>query len=335
MNIKKIMLTVVSAALTMSMLGGCSADRLVQEAKEQAKAPQGKVYNVGICQLVQHEALDAATDGFKSALKAKLGKNVVFNEQNASNDAATCSTIVNQFISNNVDLIFANATPALQAASSATHTTPIVGTSITDYATALDISDWTGKTGMNITGTSDLAPLKEQAEMFKELLPDAKNIGIIYCSGEANSKYQVDIITEELTKLGYKCTPYSFSDSNDVAAVVTTACGESDALYVPTDNTAAANAEIIANIAEPAGVPVITGEEGPCRVCGIATLSIDYYSIGEIAGEMAYEILVDGKNPGDMDIKFAESLTKKYNADLAEKYGITIPDSYQVLAAEE
>ncbi len=335
MKIKKTLALAVSGIMAAAMLAGCSADEVVQDNKGQSAADSDKVYSVGICQLVQHEALDAATKGFMDALSAKLGDKVEFDEQNASNDPATCSTIVNQFVSGNADLIFANATPALQAAAAATTEIPIIGTSITDYATALDIADWTGKTGMNITGTSDLAPLSEQAAMFKELLPDAKKIGLLYCSGEANSKYQVDIVTEELEKLGYTCTPYAFSDSNDVAAVVTTACSESDALYIPTDNTAAANTEIINNIASPANVPIIAGEEGICRGCGIATLSIDYYSIGEVAGEMAYEILVDGKNPAEMDIRFAEGLTKKYEAERAAALGITVPDDYEALAAAE
>lgn len=334
MKLKKTLALAAAGIMAVGMLAGCSADQAVQDAKKQVAADPNKVYNVGICQLVQHEALDAATKGFKDSLSEKLGDKVVFDEQNASNDPATCSTIVNQFVSGNADLIFANATPALQAAASATRDIPIVGTSITDYATALDISDWNGKTGMNITGTSDLAPLAEQAQMFKELLPDAKEIGLLYCSGEANSKYQVDIVKAELEKLGYTCTPYAFADSNDVAAVVTTACSESDALYIPTDNTAAANTEIINNIASPANVPIIAGEEGICRGCGIATLSIDYYSIGEGAGDMAYEILVEGKEPKDMEIRSAEGLIKKYNEERTLKLGITVPEDYTAMDAE-
>ncbi len=334
MNIRRSAIIALTGILASAILSGCSADRLVREAKEKENTPSDKVYKVGVCQLVQHEALDAATKGFKDALSKRLGDRVIFDEQNASNDPATCSTIVNQFISSNTDLIFANSTQALQAASSATHNIPIIATSVTDYATALDIADWTGKTGMNITGTSDIAPLKDQAAMFRELLPDIKNIGIIYCLGEANSKYQIEIVSKELERLGYNCELYGFTDSNDVASVVTTACSESDALYLPTDNTAAANAEIIFNIAEPERVPVITGEEGPCRICGIATLTIDYYSIGEIAGEMAYEVLEKGKNPADMEIRFAQKVTGKYNPELAELLGITIPEGYEPLSAE-
>lgn len=165
-------------------------------------ADEDKVYEIGICQLVQHPALDEATKGFKDALTEKLGDKVKFDEQNASGEATNCTTITSKFVSDKVDLIMANATDALAAASQATADIPIVATSITDYATALGISDWTGKTGFNVTGTADLAPLAEQAAMLKELIPDAKNVGILYCSAEKNSKYQADVITKELETLG-------------------------------------------------------------------------------------------------------------------------------------
>ncbi len=323
MNIKKLSAVILAGAMSCMALAGCS----------QSGTTSGeKTYKIGMCQLVQHDALDKASEGFKDALTEKLGKNVTFDLQNAAGDSATCATIVNQFVSSGDDLIFANATASLQAAAAATSTIPIVGTSITDYATALDIDDWTGTTGRNITGTSDLAPLEEQAAMFKELLPDAKKIGLLYCSSEPNSKYQVDVVKEELEKLGYTCTFYAFADSNDVAAVTTTACDSSDALYIPTDNTAAANTEIIANIANPAKTPIITGEEGICKGCGIATLSISYYSIGKIAGEMAYDILVNGADPATTEVKYAADLTKKYSKERAESLGITVPSDYEELA---
>lgn len=330
MNIKKISAMVLASAMAVTALAGCGT-------KDAANTPAkgDKVYKIGLCQLVQHDALDAATKGFQDKLTELLGEgNVEFDLQNAAGDSATCSTIVNQFVSSGDDLIFANATASLQAAASATADIPIVGTSITDYATALDIAEWTGTTGRNITGTSDLAPLAEQAAMFKELLPEAKKVGLIYCSSEPNSKYQVDIVAEELTKLGFESEMYPFADSNDVAAVVTTACGACDALYIPTDNTAAANTEIIANIANPANIPIIAGEEGICGGCGIATLSISYYSIGEVAAEMAYDILVNGADPSTMEIKYAENLTKKYVAQRAQNLNITIPEGYEELAAE-
>ena len=287
-----------------------------------------KTYTVGICQLVQHDALDAATKGFRDALTDLLGDAVKFDEQNASNDSANCAVIVNGFVSSNYDLIMANATPALQAAVTATNEIPILGTSVTDYGTALDISDWTGVSGMNVSGTSDLAPLDGQADMVKELFPDAKTVGILYCSGEPNSAYQVKTITPMLEALGYTVTAYSFADSNDVTTVTTTACSENDVLYIPTDNTAASCTEAINNVALNAGVPIIAGEEGIASGCGVATLSISYYDLGYATGKMAYEILVNGADVSTMEVQFAPQFTKKYNADNCEKLNITIPDDY-------
>ncbi len=285
-------------------------------------------YTVGVSQLVQHVALDAATQGFQDALTEKLGDAVKFDVQNASGDSNTCSTIVNTFISNGVDLIMANATPALQAAVAATGDIPILGTSVTDYATALDLDNWTGSTGMNVSGTSDLAPLDKQAEMLKELFPNAVNVGLLYCSAEPNSKYQVDVIKGYLTDMGYTCTEYTFADSNDVASVAQNAADGSDVIYIPTDNTAASCTEAIRNVLEPAKVPAIAGEEGLCAGCGVATLSISYYDLGYTTGEMAYDILVNGADISTMDVKFAPNITKEYNAELCEIMGIEIPEGY-------
>ena len=294
-------------------------------------AAEGTVYHVGICQLVQHVALDAATQGFQDALKDKLGDAVVFDLQNASGDTNTCSTIMNNFVSDNVDLIMANATPALQAAVAATGSIPILGTSVTNYASALDIEDKDGATGMNVSGTSDLAPLDRQAEMLKELFPDAKKVGILWCSAEPNSKYQADHIREYLETLGYECTDYTFADSNDVASVTQNACDGSDVLYIPTDNTAASCTEAIRNVVEPAGIPAVVGEEGICRGCGVATLSISYYDLGYATGEMAYEILVEGADISTMPIRFAPNVTKEYNAELSSLLGVTIPEDYTAI----
>ena len=293
-----------------------------------AALAEGTTYQVGVCQLVQHVALDAATQGFQDALKDKLGDAVAFDVQNASGDSNTCSTIMNTFVSNNVDLIMANATPALQAAVAATGDIPVLGTSVTDYATALDMSDWSGATGINVSGTSDLAPLDQQADMLQELFPDAKKVGLIYCSAEPNSKYQVDVIKGCLEEKGYVCTEYTFADSNDVASVTQNACDGSDVLYIPTDNTAASCTEAIRNVVEPAMIPVIAGEEGICRGCGVATLSISYYDLGYATGEMAYEVLVNGADVASMDIRFAPNVTKEYNAELCGLFGISVPDDY-------
>ena len=283
---------------------------------------------IGICQLVQHPALDAATQGFRDALTEKFGGDVTFDEQNASGDAVNCATIINTFVSNNVDLILANATPALQAAVAATADIPVLGTSITEYGVALGIDDFNGVTGINVSGTSDLAPLSEQAAMVKELFPEAKKVGLLYCSAEANSIYQVKVVGEELVKLGYETEEYAFTDSNDVASVTQSAVDSCEVIYIPTDNTAAAYTETIANVVIPANIPVIAGEEGICAGCGVATLTISYYDIGYKTGEMAYEILANGADVSAMPIEYAPQFTKKYNAANAKALGIAIPEDY-------
>ncbi|MCH5186194.1 MAG: ABC transporter substrate-binding protein [Oscillospiraceae bacterium] len=339
MKIKKILASAMIGILLTVSLSGCATngtnDSNGTTGTNETGAPDTVKYKIGLCQTTQHQALDAATKGFEEKLTSLLGKdNVEFDLQNASGESTACSTIVNQFVSSKYDLIFANATAALQSSAAATSDIPIVGTSITDYASALDIDDWNGKTNRNITGTSDLAPLKEQAEMFKELLPDVKKIGLLYCSNESNSKYQVDIVAEELKKLGYEAIMYPFSDSNDVAAVTTALCGACDAMYIPTDNTAASSVEIIANIVTPANIPVIASEEGICEGCGVATLSISYYSLGEVTAQMAFDILKNNADPATMEIKYADNLTKKYVPERAAALGITVPEGYEAITAE-
>ena len=294
----------------------------------QAPAAEAQVFNIGICQLVQHPALDLATQGFKDALTEKLGDSVSFNEQNASGDAATCAVICNQFVSDEVDLIMANATPALLAAASATNVIPVLGTSITDYGSALGIEGFTGATGSNISGTSDLAPLDGQAQMLSELFPDAKTVGIVYCSGEPNSKFQANTIAPMLTELGYTVTEYTFADSNDVANVTASACAECDVLYIPTDNTAASCTEAINNVALVEKTPIICGEEGICKGCGVAPLSISYYDIGYETGLMAAEILTEGADISTMEVRYAPQFTKEYNMSICETLGVTIPEDY-------
>lgn len=292
-------------------------------------------YTVGVCQLVQHPALDAATEGFVAALEEKLGEDVYIDVQVASGESTQCSTITNTFVANQYNLIMANATAALQSAASSTNEIPILGTSITDYATALDMEDWSGVTGKNISGTSDLAPLDKQAECLKELFPDAKKVGILYCSAEANSKYQSDVISAELKKLGYETEVFTFTDSNDVAQVTKSACDNSDVIYVPTDNVVADCTEAINNVALPAKTPIFAGESGICAGCGVATLSIDYFDLGYQTGLMAYEILVNGADPATMEIEFAPQVTKMYNATNATELNVEIPDDYEAIATEE
>ncbi len=328
MKSKKVLAALMTAAMTLS-LAACGSSGSGSDSKESKD--DDKTYVVGVCQLVQHDALDAATQGFQDALEEKLGDKVKIEVENASGDSATCATITTQFVNDNVDLIMANATPALQAAMAATADIPIVATSVTDFATALDISDWTGKTGINVTGTADLAPLDEQAAMVKELVPDAKTVGILYCSAEANSKYQAETVAAELEKLGFEVKDYTVADTNEISSVTKKACDEVDCIYIPTDNTIASATAAVNEIAAPANIPIIAGEEGICKGCGVATLSISYYSIGYKAGEMAYDILVNGKDPADMDIEFATDLTKKYVEDRATALNITVPEDYEAI----
>ena len=312
-------------ALSMTACGGNNAGTPAASGNGSAASSGGAAgsYTVGICQLVQHDALDAATKGFRDKLEELVkadGGSVEFVEQNASGDSANCTTIINGFVSNGVDLIMANATAALQAAQAGTADIPILGTSVTDYATALDMSD--------------LAPLDGQAAMLHEMFPEAKNVGLLYCSAEPNSAYQIRFIQPLLEQMGYTCTAYAFTDSNDVASVTQNAASANYVLYIPTDNTAATCTEAIANVVLPEMVPVIAGEQGICQGCGVATLSIDYYELGEITGQMAYDILVKGADPATMEVQPAPNFTKMYNASNCEALGVTPPEGYEAIAAE-
>ena len=299
-------------------------------AASDTAAADGQTYKVGICQLVQHAALDAATQGFEDALTAAFGDNVTFDFQNAQGDSATCATIANGFVSSGVDLIMANATPALQAAQAATDTIPILGTSVTEYGVALGLDNYAGTVGGNVSGTSDLAPLGEQADMIVVWLPDVKNVGLLYCSAEANSQYQVDEVQKYLEAKGVTATQYAFSDSNDLSSVCQQAANENDALYVPTDNTVAANTGIVDGICRPAKKPVFTGEEGICSGCGVATLSISYYDLGVATGKMAAKILTGEADISEMPIEFTEA-TPKYNPTMCETLGIEPRDGYTAI----
>lgn len=336
---KKLLAFLLAGAMTLSLAacGGSTtepstADNDTDQTETQEPAADVK-YTIGICQLMQHDALDAATLGFREAVDEALPGQVKWDEQNAQGDSATCSTIVTGFVANNYDLILANATPALQAAISATSTIPILGTSVTDYATALadDSMDATVGTGINVSGTSDGVSAQLYADLVLELIPDAKNVSILYCSAEANSVLQAEQFEACIAPAGVTCTTYTFADSNDMQAVVTSAIEGADALYIPTDNTAASNMTIVANVCEPAGIPVICGEEGMCSNGGLATVSISYYDIGYLCGQMAVDILVNGADVSTMPIGYSDNPVKEYNADFAEAIGFTMPDGFAAI----
>ena len=334
---KKITAVALAAVMVGGVLAGCSA------AKDNGddQTAEVKTYKIGICQLVTHDALDAATKGFQDKLTELGEANGVkfeFDYQNASGDSTNCTTIANKFVSSQYDLIMANATPALQACVTATAAskTPVVGTSVTDYAAALDIQMGpTDATGINVTGTSDLAPLDKQAQQIMDLFPETKKVGVIYCSAEANSKPQADGVKEALAAKGVECEYYAFSDSNDISAVAKKAAAEVDVIYVPTDNTAASNGAVIDDACKNANTPVIAGEEGIfTNTNAVATLSISYYALGQTTAEMAYDILVNGKDPATMNIQQTSGLTYKYNEAQAKAFNAIIPDGYEAATAE-
>ena len=348
---KRILAALTAGCLAVSLAGcggaGSSAAADTGEAAqtpaetETAESPAAgdaaaAGYTIGICQQQPHEALDAATQGFKDALVEAFGEDgVTFDEQNAQGDSNTCSTIINGFVSGGYDLIMANGSSALQAAAAGTADIPILGTSVTEYGVALGIDGFDGTVGGNVSGTSDLAPLDQQAQMLADFFPADQypTVGMLYCSAEPNSEYQVEQVTGYLTEMGYTVEDYSFSDSNDLATIATNASTSCDVIYIPTDNTAASNTEIIQNICLPAGVPIIAGEQGICSGCGVATLSISYYDLGYATGEMAVKVLTGEADISAMPIEYAPNFTKMYNPGNCETLGITVPDDY--VAIEE
>ena len=341
MKLKKILAIMMAAAMATAMTacGGNSDSGSESSTEENASSEStessGQTYTIGICQQMEHDALDQATQGFMDACTELFGEgNVEFDQQNAQGEQAMCSTIINNFVSSDVDLILANATLPLQTASQATADIPILGTSVTDYATALGIDDWTGATGINVSGTSDLAPIDQQEDMLVELLPDTQKVGILYCSAEPNSQYQAQLFEEALDEDGIAYEEYTAADSNEIQTVVNSAIETCDAIYIPTDNTMASNTQIVNNICMPAQIPVIAGEQGICSGCGIATLSISYYDIGYTAGEMAYQVLAEGEDISTMEIQTAPEVTKMYNPTICEELGIEIPEDYEAIETE-
>lgn len=321
-------------AVMMGALSACGTSSAPAEGEQTAtesgtdgtETSGDAVYTVGIIQQMEHAALDEATRGFQDTLKEKLGDQVVFDYQNAQGEQTNCATISTKFVSDGVDLIMANATTALQSAAAATGDIPIVGTSVTDYVTA-GVVQSNDAPGYNVTGVSDLAPVDQQIALLQKLVPDAQKVAIVYCSAEPNSLFQSELAQAELDKAGIAWEEFTAADSNEIQAVITNAITDCDVVYIPTDNTMANNMEIIKNVTVPAKIPVICGEENMCGVGGLATLSISYYELGCKAGEMAYEILVNGADPATTPIAYvSDDITPKYNAEIAAELGMTMPE---------
>jgi len=325
----------LTLALLMSFsLVACSGDSetgTTAAADDQQETVSGdeESYSVGIVQLMQHVALDQATQGFQDALKEKLGDKVSFDVQVAGGETTNCTTIVTKFVNDQVDMIMANATPAVIAAKEATADIPIIGTSVTDYVAAeAAIVASNEAPGGNVTGYSDLSDIAAHVELTQKLCPEAKKVAIVYCSAEPNSVIQ-GVQAEELYKAaGFEVEILTASDITTLSTVVTSACANADVIYIPTDNLFAENMEAVKNIAVPAGVPVICGEAGMVNSGGTATVSIDYYTLGYKAGEMGYEIMVNGADPATTPIGFmtAEDMELVINQENADAIGLVIPE---------
>ena len=326
-NMKKVLPMIF--ATTALLLGGCAQKIKVNPDKEK--------YVVGVAQLVDHVALNAATKGFKDKLSELLtaeGRQVEYIDTNALGDLNLCPQIASTLVAKDVDLILANATPCVSAVYNVTTAIPILGTSVTDYGVAISNEMKDGKSGTNVSGTSDLAPIDVQVdEMVKLLnLKSGDMVGILYCSGEANSKFQVVEAKKYLEGKGIKVKEYAFSQASEIQAVCNTAVG-ANAIYIPTDNTCAKNAGIIDSVF--AGrVPVYAGEEGICKECGIATLTIDYEKLGQITGEMAFNVLLGKEDIREMAIRYDSTPVKKYVASRCEAFNVTALDGYEVLPLE-
>jgi len=291
--------------------------------------PNKAKYSIGVCQLIEHKALDAATSGFCEALTKGLkdnGRDVEIEIQYGANEAQTCLTVINGFLAKNVDLILANATLPLQQAYNATakNMIPILGTSITDYASALNLEFKDGKSGTNVSGTSDLISIDKQLNNMCELLPSMKQVGILYCSSESNSKFQVDEAKKFFKAHDIAATEYAFVDTTDLVSICT-AANSKDAIYIPTDNTVASNVETVNAILTK---PVFAAEEGICVGCGCATLTIDYHHLGELTGAMAVNVLLGKEDIRQYAVQYEQSPVAKYSKERCQKYGINVPSGY-------
>lgn len=325
---KKKLLALILSCLLVISLAACAGT----DAPAADDTAENDIYNVGIVQLVQHVALDQATQGFQDALTERLGDKISFDVQVASGEATNCTTIVTKFVNDGVDLIMANATPAVIAAKEATATIPIVGTSVTDYVAAeAAIVASNEAPGGNVTGYSDLSDIAAHVELTQKLCPEAQTVAIIYCSAEPNSVIQGEQAEELYGAAGFETVTLTASDVSTISSVVTSACGQADVIYVPTDNLFAENMEAVKNITVPACIPVICGEGGMVEGGATATVSIDYYTLGQRAGEMAYSILVEGADPATTPIGFmtAEDMELVLNEEAIQAMGLVIPEDLQ------
>ncbi len=303
-----------------------AAETTEAETETEAAGPaaEGDTYKIGVLQLTQHDALDAANAGFIAALD-EAGINYEVDQQNASGEQANCLTIAEKLVADENDLILAIATPAAQAVAGVTQDIPILLTAVTDPAGSGLVND-NANPGVNVSGTSDLTPVKEQIDLLHQLLPEAKNIGLLYCSAESNSEIQIAMAKEACDALSLSYEEYTVPGSNEIQTVVESMVGKVDAIYAPTDNVIAAGMATVGMVANDNGIPVICGEAGMVGEGGLATYGIDYYELGYLTGEQAIDILTEGADVSTMPIGYlpAERCALTVNKTTAETLNIDI-----------
>ena len=295
-----------------------------EESAKDAAADSGKTYKIGVLQLVQHTALDKTNEGFIEALDAS-GISYEVDQQNAAGDTVTATTIAQKFVNDGDDLIYAIATQAAQAAASQTEDIPIVLNAVTDPAGSGLVAD-NAAPGGNVTGASDLTPVADQIKLIKKFLPDAKTVGILYCSAESNSEIQVKLAKEACQGEGLTAEEYPVANSNDIQTVVESMVGKVDVIYAPTDNVVAAGMATVAMIANDNKIPTVVGEQGMCDAGGLVTYTIDYKELGKVAGEMAVKILTEGADPATMPIEYypSDKLQLVVNEETAKTLGLDL-----------
>lgn len=313
MQISRWMKTAAVAAMVSAALTGCGEDK-------KAEAPK----TIGIVQLVEHDALDAANRGITDALKER-GVTMEIDRQNAQADQSNLRNIAQRFVSHNYPLIFAIATPAAQTVANATSTTPIVATAVTDFAVAKLVQD-NNKPGTNVTGSSDMNPIAAQTELLLKLVPNAKTVGTIYNSSEINSQLQIDILRKELEKHGVALAEATISSVNDIQQAAQSLVGKVDVMYVPTDNVVASSMPTLYRVTQAAKLAVVAGEAGMVRSGATATVAVDYYNLGKIAGNMGADILEGKAKPQDMPIRYQTEFKVVLNEPVVKELGLTVPE---------
>ena len=329
----------VSAALLFSCTacsGGASSSSGSASGSSQQASGSSKVYKIGIIQLLEHDALDNAYKGFVEGLKNSGyvdGKNIKIDYENAQNEQANCVTIASKFVNGNYDLILAIATPSAQAVANATSKIPILVTAVTDPEDAKLVKS-NKKPGTNVTGTSDLTPVKEQIDMIKKLVPNVKTVGLMYCSSETNSVYQIGLAKKECEALGLKYKEATVSSSNEIQQVAQSLVNNVQAVYIPTDNMLAAGMQTVSMVTNAAKIPIIVGESGMVKNGGLATYGINYYKLGKQTSDMAVKILTGKSKPQNMPIEYQKDMDVAVNQEVAKKIGITLPQDLLDKAAK-